>query len=459
MSLENTPSLFDRTVANLVGAWRSLLGGRTNPLSLRPDLRTADARLLREQMADCLAARGGEASARTRAALLGHAYLGLNETGRRRFLEILGQEFDADPAAVDALCQRLLASEPDDRPDIQRELRSVLIAPRVKLLTQFNSLPRGVKFLVDLRADLLKFTKINNQLKPLEQDLHELLASWFDVGFLSLKRIDWDAPASLLEKLIDYEAVHAITSWNDLKNRLQSDRRCYAFFHPRMPDEPLIFIQVALTRSMSNNIKALLDEQAPTADAEEANSAIFYSISNTQAGLAGIQFGSFLIKRVVDDLQRDFPKLRTFATLSPIPGFRRWLARLDAEQWQLSKSEQATLAELKVNEHTLEQSEWHNNEPISDALRTPLMRLCAQYLLHASKHGRALDPVAHFHLTNGARIERLNWLADDSAKGIEQSAGLMVNYLYDLNDIEKNHEAYRGQHERQASSSVRNLAK
>ena len=239
---------------------------------------------------------------------------------------MLANDYDVSEHEVAPLIGRWQAADdPQVRRTIQNDLRHRLIPPRMRLLQQFNELALGVKFLVDMRAELLKLTRDQKELKPLSEDLRELLASWFDVGFLDLKVITWHTPAALLEKLIEYEAVHAIQSWTDLKNRLDDDRRCYAFFHPRMPEEPLIFVQVALVKGMSDNIQALLDENAPKPDAREADSAIFYSISNCQAGLAGVSFGNFLIKRVANDLKRDMPNVKTFATLSPIPGFTKWL--------------------------------------------------------------------------------------------------------------------------------------
>jgi malonyl-CoA decarboxylase len=298
--------------------------------------------------------------------------------------------------------------------------------------------------------------------------LKRLLANWFDIGFLELKRITWESPAALLEKLMVYEAVHEIRGWTDLKNRLDADRRCFAFFHPRMPDEPLIFVEVALVSGMTSDVHALLDEAAPIGDPHTADTAIFYSISNCQRGLAGISFGDFLIKRVADALAIELPRIKIFATLSPVPGFRPWL-----EQQVRSTSEDLLLpaertaiealgdAALEGNLLALLDLEgWHDDQRLAGALREPLIRLCARYLLRErSSSGRALDAVAHFHLSNGARVERLNWLADVSAKGLQQSAGIMVNYLYRLGDIEANHEAYRGEGRVAASSPLRNLAR
>ena len=229
---------------------------------------------------------------------------------------------------------------------LKAALRIALEPPRLKLLTQFTSIPDGRKFLVDLRGFLLKARGTDKLLTALDADLRGLLGAWFDIGFLELQRIDWNSPAALLEKLVDYEAVHAIRSWRDLKNRLESDRRCYAFFHPRMPGEPLIFVEVALVKGLAGSVQDLLDEKAPVLDPAKADTAIFYSISNCQAGLTGISFGNFLIKRVVEELSAEFRNLKTFATLSPIPGFRRWLDAIGAKDDPdlLSDEESASLA-------------------------------------------------------------------------------------------------------------------
>jgi malonyl-CoA decarboxylase len=302
-------------------------------------------------------------------------------------------------------------------------------------------------------------------LAALESDLKLLLASWFDVGFLDLRRITWDSPAALLEKLSAYEAVHEVRSWTDLKNRLDSDRRCFAFFHPRMPAEPLIFVEVALVDGLAGNIQTLLDEQAPVGDPRQADTAIFYSISNAQKGLVGISFGGFLIKRVVDLLSAEYPQLKNFATLSPMPGFRNWLDRRLAQPGDPLKPTERRAIDTAASATTgaelrrlLATSEWVRTPAMAEALRAPVLRLAAEYLLTAKRDdGRALDPVAHFHLSNGARVERLNWLADSSPKGLALSLGVMVNYLYRTSDIEANHEAYAGQGTVTASASVRGL--
>jgi malonyl-CoA decarboxylase len=475
--------LFNRTMQNIREVWRDV-ADRTSGIfaaSPSPNLPEKDIEPIKTQIRDCLEGRGGEVSARSRAAGLGRTYLSLDAQGRKRFLQIIAHEFGVDRAAVNDAMTTLRKPELDAAGVIKAEqaLRKALRPPWLRLLTQFNGLPEGVHFLVDLRAELLTFCKDDAALMALEGDLKQLLTTWFDVGFLELRRITWNSPAVLLEKLIAYEAVHAIQSWDDLKKRLDSDRRCFAFFHPRMPNEPLIFVEVALVDGMAANIQALLDEDAPVLDPSAANAAIFYSISNTQAGLAGISFGNFLIKRVVDGLTDEFKNLKTFATLSPIPGFQRWLdgkfavsdQGADVEPELLLPAERKTLDNL--NEKYIKKTaakgtnrlkalltlpDWYAKPEVAKVLKTPMMRLCAYYLAEEKRsRGIACDRVAHFHLSNGARIERLNWLANISSEGLAQSAGIMVNYRYKLSDIESNHESYTGEGRVNVSSSVKSL--
>src|SRR5262249_1490756 len=322
--------VFDRTLTNLRIAWRDIAESARGVLTgaPRPDLPGDDASRLREQMLSCLNGRGGGVTARARAADLGRTYLSLDPAGRERFLQLLAGEFDVDHDEIRRRCAALIeASEPAHRSAGERALRATLEPPRITLLKQFNALPEGVKFLVDRRAELIGLGRRDPLLWELEEDLKGLLANWFDIGFLELKRITWESPAALLEKLMVYEAVHEIRGWTDLKNRLDADRRCFAFFQPRMPDEPLIFVEVALVSGMAGDIHALLDGTAPMGDPQAADAAIFYSISHCQRGLAGISFGDFLIKRVVDALAIELPRIKTFATLSPVSGFRMWLER------------------------------------------------------------------------------------------------------------------------------------
>jgi len=433
---------------------------------LHPELTESDLIILREKITACLVGRGGEVSARSRAAELGRGYLILNNKGKRRFLELLATEFDIDHDAINTtLVRHQQVEDPAELQKVIQELRNLLEPPRTKLLRQFNELQEGVKFLVDLRADLIPWAKTEPALQSLDQDVYRLLVSWFDIGFLDLRRITWNTSAAILEKMIEYEAVHAISSLKDLKNRLLEDRRCYAFFHPRMLDEPLIFVEVALVNGMSDNVLELLDVEAPIGDPQKADTAIFYSISNCQAGLAGVSFGNFLIKRVVADLAANHPNLKTFSTLSPIPGLLKW-ATSATDPIELSEQETSALAIATaqkdgqtVLQDIIQSPRKHPEIDIKKDLEDVLKRLCARYLLEAKRGQQAYDRVAHFHLCNGAQIERINWAGDLSPAGVRQSAGIMVNYLYDLARIEKNHELYTGRGEITASPAVRRLLK
>ncbi|MFO1364354.1 MAG: malonyl-CoA decarboxylase [Burkholderiales bacterium] len=422
----------------------------------RQPISGAELRQARATFRECLEGKGGEASARRRVESLVALYRRLNDPGRESVLALLAEEFGPDELALNRAIQAYLdAPQGGERRQAETQLRLALASPRIRILRQFNLLHEGVKFLVDVRADVLRQLRERPALAALDEELAALFSSWFDIGNLELRRISWSSPAALLEKLIAYEAVHEIQSWRDLRNRLDSDRRCYAFFHPRMPDEPLIFVEVALVKEMADNIHHLLDEEAPAFDARAAQAAIFYSISNTQAGLKGVSFGGFLIKRVVEELLAEFPRLKTFATLSPVPGFRKWLdARVAAKDQSLfGRRERERLcreagaaepcdafAQLMLRGFVAEA------QP-PESLRVALMHLCARYLVEekAAEPGgaaRPLDPVARFHLGNGARLERINWLGDTSPRAVKQAAGIMVNYLYKLDDIEENHEAH-----------------
>ncbi|HUZ63161.1 MAG TPA: malonyl-CoA decarboxylase [Acetobacteraceae bacterium] len=454
-------NLFDRAIRRIASVWRDMAA------SVSGDEDDSIA----AQMRACLAGRGGEVSARSRAAKLAETYLGLDFSGRLAFLRTLAS-FDSDPEAVDTAYEAVrTAPDADVRAAAKARLRHVLEPPRLKLMTQFTTIPDGMKFLVDFRATLMEAARKAPDLAPLEADLRRQLASWFDVGFLELRRIDWTSPAALLEKLVDYEAVHEIRSWRDLKNRLDSDRRCYAFFHPRMPDEPLIFVEVALVKGLADSVQRLLDHSAPVQDPKQADTAIFYSISNCQSGLAGISFGNFLIKRVVELLTAEFRNLKAFATLSPVPGYCRWLDEklAAAEPGLLSDEESVNLAAVappgaqesgaQALAAILADKSWVRDGAMQKALAPVLVRLCARYLLVEARGKRALDPVAHFHLTNGARLERINMLADTSTRGVKEGAALMVNYLYDPARIEEYHEDYAGAGKRNAATTVRRLAR
>ena len=460
-----------RTIEYLRRGWSSITEAALVRITgnVRDDLPEEDQQRLAKQIDECLEGAGGDVSQRARAADVGRTYLGLNQIGRRNFLEMLAREYGVQEYELALAMDEWRKLFPDGdqllRYKAEAKLRRLLKSPRIQLLSQFNALPEGVKFLVDMRAELISLAREDGVFKPLEEDLKQLLASWFDVGFLELKSITWDAPASLLEKLAQYEAVHAVRHWSDIKNRMAADRRCYAFFHHQMPGEPIIYVWVALVKGISDNVQALLDvRHRAVEEPAEADTAVFYSISNAQAGLKGISFGNFLIKRVVNALALDFENLKTFVTLSPIPGFCPWLQQQLADQGAglLLKAERKALEsvldeplELAFPRMCKDQSLWYRQQAKEKAIRGPLMRLCATYLSEAKSGSNALDPVAHFHLSNGASMERINWLADTSAKGFRQSAGMMMNYLYKASRIEKNHEAYSSAGKIQQSGSFK----
>ena len=387
----------------------------------------------------------GEASGAALAREALAAYRMLSGPALAAFFDVLAEEFSPDPGAVGEAAD---AYRRDPSPANLIQLQYAVEAPRQELFRRLNLASGGTPALVEMRRRLLHELQAQPHWAGIDADLAHLLASWFNRGFLSLQRIDWRTPALVLEKLMQYEAVHEIQGWRDLRRRLESDRRCFAFFHPALPDEPIIFIEVALTKAMSGQVQPLLDPDSPVVDPAGANAAIFYSITNCQEGLRGISFGNFLIKQVAEDLGREFPRLKTFATLSPIPGFRKWLA--DAT---------VTHAELAELAGALAEGDWIQRAGPDTHLRTELMRLCAYYLQRAKHNGEPADAVARFHLGNGARMERLNWLADSSKAGMARSAGLMVNYVYRLKDVERNHEAYANKHLVVASPGLALLAR
>jgi malonyl-CoA decarboxylase len=403
-----------------------------------------------ENLCHDLLSERGEASGTALARELVERYEAMDEAQRLSFFTLLEQQFSPD---IETIVAAAKAFRKTPGAESLRALSRAVEAPRQELIRRINLAPSGTAAIVSMRKNLLQLLEANPQLKAVEADFQHLLRSWFNRGFLELRRIDWGTPALILEKLAEHEAVHEIRSWPDMRRRLEGDRRCFAFFHPGLPEEPLIFVEVALVEGLADSIEVLLDRKGPKQDPYRANTAIFYSISNCQEGLRGISFGNFLIKQVVSVLEAELPQLKTFATLSPIPGFRSWLARA-AE----SAEDGIPLEELDQLD-ALKQRNWHRNAETAEALREPLLGLCAHYLLDEKQNGEPRDPVARFHLGNGASIERINWLADRSAKGLNRSAGMMVNYSYRPTEIEKNHEAYVHRGRIASSSAVRALAR
>jgi malonyl-CoA decarboxylase len=408
--------------------------------------RTTKASRVEEAAERCqdLMSPHGEASGTALAQEIVALFRAMDEKERGAFLNILAYRWTPEADKVKLVAEAYL-KKPD--PDALLALQSAVESPRQELLRRINMAPGGTAAIVKMREAILASRDKHPDWRGLESDLRHLLTSWFNRGFLEFARIDWRTPAVVLEKLFEYEAVHEIRGWDDLRRRLAEDRRCFAFFHPALPDEPLIFVEVALTRGMADKIAPLLAPAPDGADLEPPNTAVFYSINSCQEGLAGISFGDLLIKQVVDALRSELPRVRTFCTLSPIPGFRRWLDLSLADAEFLTTEERAALADPR----------WADSEPTRRKLQKPLTQLCARYLVQEKRNNRPADAVARFHLGNGATIERLNWAADLSEKGIAQSAGMMVNYLYDIDEIVENHELYVREGKIAVSSAVRSL--
>ena len=401
------------------------------------------------ELCEALLSGRGEATGTAMARDVLDRYRDLDAAGRLTFFEAVARDFGPDREKLSQAIESW-RNHPNDSD--ASDLHFASEPRRQELIRRLNRAPGGTSDLVAMRADLLSLMKGNKDLGALDRDMVHLLSSWFNRGFLVLRRIDWSTPANILEQIIRYEAVHEIRDWNDLRRRIDPvDRRCYAFFHPQLNDEPLIFVEVALTEAIPTAIAPLLAAERQPVPVDRARTAVFYSISNTQKGLGGISFGSFLIKQVVEELRRELPKLDTFITLSPVPGFMQWLKKADDVPLG---DEERTLLEA------LDRPDWFENAELTAQLRTVLEPLAAHYFLKArTSKGRLVDSVARFHIGNGARLEKINWLGDLSPKGLRESAGVMVNYLYRLEDIEKNHEAYANQGEIAASGAVKKLLK
>ena len=382
----------------------------------------------------------GEASGLALAEKVAGAYEHLEAEQKLLFLKSLAADFDVNPVQV------LNATDRYRETPSQANLEMIshaIEAPRKKLFRRINTAPDGIRMLVKLRGDLLKLLGDNPELLAVDSDLKHLFVYWFNKGFLELRQIDWSSPGYLLEKLIAYEAVHEINGWDDLRGRLRDDRRCFAFFHPAMDDDPVVFVEVALTDAVPSSIAPLISLERDPVPHNRFNTVVFYSISNCHPGLAGISFGNFLIKNVVKILAEEISSLKTFVTLSPIPGFRQWLLETDLEGLV-----DATLID-KVRQPI--------GKVVETEVRNALMRLCAHYLVKVKRGRLAYDAVARFHLGNGASLHRLHWGADLTANGKKQSAGIMVNYLYEIPKIELNHEAYFDQGRISASKDILKL--
>jgi malonyl-CoA decarboxylase len=374
-----------------------------------------------------------------------HRYQSLDRDEKLTFFLELSRRIGPDMAAIEKAADNFVLNPNNET---LRNLSVTMESNRQKLFSRMNMAPNGTPAIVELRQDLLSFINEHPELAAVDEDLKRLLTSWFNPGFLTLIRIDWDTEASILEKIIQYEAVHSIENWHDLKQRLVADRICFAYFHPALEDEPLIFVEVALTKGMASSIQAIIRDDAQ--GREEANTAVFYSVNNCQQGLRQIPLGNFLIKRVVTELVRELPSIKTYCTLSPITGFAKWLRdELTSDESEFFPNEEKETLSL------IEHPAWHQDAEKCEILKKPLIKACANYLVNVKKHGKPLNAVARFHFGNGASLDRINWMGDTSENGMGEYLGLMVNYLYDLKHIESNHEAYVQQGELAVSKSIR----
>jgi malonyl-CoA decarboxylase len=403
------------------------------------------------ELCEALLSGRGEASGVALAADILARYEDLTIGPRIAFFETLAKTFGSDRGRIEKAIAAWQSSPSDAT---AAELHQASEPRRLELFRRLNLAPGGTKALVHMREQLLDAMDHRDDLAVIDADFVHLFTSWFNRGFLVLRRIDWSSPAIVLEKIIRYEAVHEIQDWDDLRRRIDPpDRRCYAFFHPALVDEPLIFVEVALTRDTPSAIAPILSDKRDETDPERATTAVFYSITNCQRGLNGVSFGHFLIKQVVEELSRELDRVAIFVTLSPAPNFAAWLKRErgNAASQVLDEDDRTVLAALD------EPDCWRVPE-IAERVREPLMRAAAWYYVRGrNRRGLPLDSVARFHLGNGARLERLNWPGDTSERALAQSYGLMVNYLYDLGYIEKNHEAYAQQHAVVAASAITRL--
>ncbi|WP_241521215.1 malonyl-CoA decarboxylase [Kineobactrum sediminis] len=391
----------------------------------------------------------GEALGIALADEVARAYSTLDPEQKTAFFHTLADDYNPDPELIHQCAE---AYRDSHSLSAYRSLARAIESPRQTLFRRINMAPSGTRTVVSMREDLLQIMTDDDALSAVDDDLQHLLSSWFNPGFLKLKTMDWHSPAIILEKLIEYEAVHEMQGWDDLRRRLDAtDRRCFGFFHPALPEEPLIFVEVALVPAVSRSVQAILAPHDGEVDQQSLNTAIFYSISNCQNGLRGISFGNFLIKQVVMQLKQELPQLQHFATLSPVPGFMKWLntIRFDESQKVISEDERSKLIALDT-------PGWHLHSS-DEALKVLLMRLCAHYLLLEKREKAPLDPVASFHLGNGASIAGLNWLGDTSSKGLEQSAGILVNYQYDLDEVEQHHEQFFNPGEIACTPAIRRL--
>ena len=440
----NTTSFFGDMLQSITERGRRFL-------SLGPRDEGTDPLRHMENLCETLLSSRGEASGMALAEEILGRWQQLDAPMQHEFMRTLLQRFGP---GMERLENAIEAYRADQSPAALLELHVAAEPRRQELIRRLNLAPNGIATLVRMRETLLRLKVDNPDLEAVDSDFAHLFSSWFNRGFLVLRPVSWSTPADILEKIIRYEAVHHIGGWDELRRRLApEDRRCFAFFHPQLIDDPLIFVEVALTREIPGNIGDLLQEDRKEIKASEATTAVFYSISNCQEGLRGISFGNFLIKQVVEDLRRELPKLDSFVTLSPVPGFAAWLAR----ERRAESSDVLTPAG-KAKLAVLDEPDWADRPDAVAAVQPVMTAAAAWYFLRSrNEKGKVVDPVARFHLGNGARLERINFLGDRSSRAMRQGYGLMVNYLYKLDDIEANHEAFAGRGEVVAAQAIRRL--
>ena len=420
-------------LGSVISAGKDILARRRQAATEAPsgDLLTKCKQLLHHR---------GEASGLALASEVIADYQALDDANRALFFDALARDFDAPSEAIIAAAEKYKI---EPTPAHLTSLAKAVEAPRVKLFRRMNMAPDATAVLVKMRGALLSLLPEHTELRQVDTDLKHQFVSWFNRGFLELRVIDWNSPAAVLERIIEYESVHAIQGWEDLRSRLRENRMCFAFFHPAMPDDPLVFVEVALTAGIPRAIAPLIGKTDEPAKESDLDTVVFYSISNCHPGLAGVSFGNFLIKQVVEEVGKRYPRAKRYVTLSPLPGFCKWLALQEAA--------------LGIDIHELRSLAKVEGSDTTDPRWESTIALCAQYLVRERANNLALDPVARFHLGNGASLHAIHWAADLSDNGLQQSAGLMVNYLYDLDSIEENHDAYFDQGEVAVSRAVGKL--
>ncbi len=439
----------DSTSSDRRPSFRRLLRALIHPIDSRSSNPIRDARSVMLLGQSLLSERGELSGSRLATEVL-QAYESLDNAAREVWFDLLVTEFSPNPVELGRAADTYRA-DPSQANLVRLQIAAE--PPRQELFRRVNTARGGTAALVGMRRHLLKTLGEHPERAGVDADLIHVFRSWFNRGFLVLQRIEWRTSAVVLERLIEYEAVHQIQGWRDLRRRLEADRRCYALFHPALPDEPLIFIEAALAHGMPAKVQPLLDPEAAVVDPSRADCAVFYSITNCQEGLRGVSFGNALIKQVAEEMGRDFPRLKTFATISPVPGFGEWLMSGDhpLTMEDHPRAIRRIIEKLRVRQPS---------EPlVGPAIQRELSHLCAYYLMYAKRGKTPLDPVARFHLANGARLERLNWMGDTSPAGLTRSLGFTVNYVYRLADVERNHEVYAKAYGITASHQFQRLAK